>query len=42
MRKLYIDTNIIIDLLSHREPSYEESANLFSLYFSTTPHTDGH
>ena len=31
MRKLFIDTNIVIDLLSRREPFYEESAILFSL-----------
>jgi len=31
MRKLFIDTNIIIDLLSRREPFYDESADLFSL-----------
>ncbi len=31
MRKLFTDTNIVIDLLSKREPFFEESANLFSL-----------
>ncbi len=31
MKKLFIDTNILIDLLSRREPFYEESAALFSL-----------
>jgi len=31
MKKLFIDTNIIIDLLSRRHPFYEESAELFSL-----------
>ena len=31
MKKLFIDTNIVIDLLSHREPFYDESAYLFSL-----------
>ena len=31
MKKLFIDTNIVIDLLSRREPFYDESANLFSL-----------
>ena len=31
MRKLFIDTNIVIDVLSQREPFYEESANLFSM-----------
>ena len=31
MKKLFIDTNIIIDMLSHREPFYDESADLFSL-----------
>ncbi len=31
MKNLFIDTNIVIDLLAHREPFYDESANLFSL-----------
>lgn len=31
MRKLFIDTNIVIDLLAKREPFYEEAAKLFSL-----------
>jgi predicted nucleic acid-binding protein len=31
MKKLFIDTNIVIDLLSRREPFYEEAATLFSL-----------
>ncbi len=31
MKKLFVDTNIVIDLLSHREPFYDESARLFSL-----------
>jgi len=31
MKKLFIDTNIVIDLLSRREPFYNESADLFSL-----------
>ncbi len=31
MKKLFIDTNIVIDLLSRRELYYEESAALFSL-----------
>ncbi len=31
MKRLFIDTNIVIDLLSRRETFYEESANLFSL-----------
>ncbi len=31
MKKLFIDTNIVLDLLSRREPFYEESAELFSL-----------
>ena len=31
MKKLFIDTNIVIDLLSRREPFYDESAKLFSL-----------
>ncbi len=31
MKKIFIDTNIVLDLLSRREPFYEESAELFSL-----------
>jgi len=31
MKKLFIDTNIVIDLLSRREAFYDESADLFSL-----------
>jgi len=31
MRKLFIDTNIVIDLLAEREPFYEDAAKLFSL-----------
>ncbi len=31
MKKLFVDTNIVIDLLSIREPFYAESADLFSL-----------
>jgi len=31
MKKLFIDTNIVIDLLSGREPFHKESATLFSL-----------
>ncbi len=31
MKKIFIDTNIVIDLLSRREPFYEEAAHLFSL-----------
>ncbi len=31
MKELFIDTNIVIDLLSRRELFYDESANLFSL-----------
>ena len=31
MKKLFIDTNIVIDLLSRREPFFDESAKLFSL-----------
>lgn len=31
MKKLFVDTNIVIDLLSHRDPFFEESAILFSL-----------
>jgi predicted nucleic acid-binding protein len=31
MKKLFVDTNIVIDLLSRREPFYEEAALLFSL-----------
>ncbi len=31
MKKLFIDTNIVIDLLSRRESFYQEAAQLFSL-----------
>lgn len=31
MRKLFIDTNIVIDLLAERKPFYEDAAKLFSL-----------
>ncbi len=31
MKKLFVDTNIVIDLLSRRELFYEEAAELFSV-----------
>jgi predicted nucleic acid-binding protein len=31
MKKIFVDTNIVIDLLSGREPFFEEAATLFSL-----------
>ncbi len=31
MKSLFLDTNIVIDLLAHRMPFYTEAANLFSL-----------
>lgn len=31
MKKIFIDTNIVIDLLSKRTPFFEEAATLFSL-----------
>jgi len=31
MKKIFVDTNIVIDLLSRREPFFEEAATLFSL-----------
>jgi len=31
MKKLFIDTNIIIDLLAKRDPFYDEAAMLFTL-----------
>ncbi len=31
MKKVFVDTNIVIDLLSKRKPFYDESAELFSL-----------
>ena len=31
MKKLFIDTNIVIDLLAKREPFYDDAAKLFSL-----------
>lgn len=31
MKKLFIDTNIVIDLLAKRDPFYDDAAKLFSL-----------
>jgi predicted nucleic acid-binding protein len=31
MKKIFIDTNIVLDVLSRREPFYDEAATLFSL-----------
>jgi predicted nucleic acid-binding protein len=31
MKKIFTDTNIVIDLLSRRKPFYEEAADIFSL-----------
>jgi predicted nucleic acid-binding protein len=31
MKKLFLDTNIVIDLLAKREPFYEEAASLFTM-----------
>ena len=31
MKKIFLDTNIVIDLLSRRQPFYEEAADIFSL-----------
>ena len=31
MKKLFIDTNIVLDLLGKREPFYEDAAKLFSI-----------
>jgi predicted nucleic acid-binding protein len=31
MKKLFIDTNIVLDLLAKREPFFEDAAKLFSL-----------
>lgn len=31
MKKLFIDTNIVIDLLAKREPFFQEASDLFSL-----------
>lgn len=31
MKKLFIDTNIVLDLLAKRQPFYESAASLFSL-----------
>lgn len=31
MKKLFIDTNIVLDLLGKREPFYDNAAKLFSL-----------
>lgn len=31
MIKVYVDTNIVLDLLARREPFYKDAANLFTL-----------
>lgn len=31
MKKVFVDTNVMIDLLAHRHPFYEDAAKLFSL-----------
>lgn len=31
MKKIFLDTNVVIDLLAKRQPFYNEAANLFSL-----------
>jgi predicted nucleic acid-binding protein len=31
MKKVFVDTNKLIDLLSRREPFFEEAAEIFSL-----------
>lgn len=31
MKKIYLDTNIVIDLLSRRQPFYDEASEIFSL-----------
>lgn len=31
MKKVFVDTNIVIDLLARRQPFFEEAAELFSL-----------
>ncbi len=31
MKRLFVDTNIVVDLLSKREPFFDEAAGLFSL-----------
>lgn len=31
MKKIFIDTNIVLDLLGQREPFYQDAAKLFSL-----------
>jgi predicted nucleic acid-binding protein len=31
MKKIFVDTNIVLDLLARREPYYDEAAELFSL-----------
>lgn len=31
MKKIFVDTNVVIDLLSRREPFFNEAAELFSL-----------
>jgi predicted nucleic acid-binding protein len=31
MKKIFVDTNIVVDMLAKREPFFDEAANLFSL-----------
>ncbi|MFN3176907.1 MAG: PIN domain-containing protein [Phaeodactylibacter xiamenensis] len=31
MKKIFIDTNIVLDLLGQRAPFYQDAAKLFSL-----------
>lgn len=31
MKRLFVDTNVVIDLLSRREPFFDEAATLFSM-----------
>lgn len=38
MKKLFLDTNVVIDLLSKREPFYKASVLIFSMAFKKRFH----
>lgn len=38
MKRVFLDTNIIIDVLEHRDPSFIQSANLLELGYRKKIH----
>ena len=38
MKKVFLDTNIVIDLLDKREPFYREAISLFTLAYNKKSH----